>query len=165
MDLAPHVDALRRHLAVLGLIGGPEAAKLIERLADGIEDSVRLAVQGAVVAAAEEVTAELAPGSVEVRLRGRDLAFVVTLPDPSIDDATLMSHQPADVREAAGPDSGPARISFRPPEQLKARIEEAADRTGLSVNAFLVSTLTAALATTASPPRRTAGQSAEGWFV
>jgi hypothetical protein len=38
-----------------------------------------------------------------------------------------------------------ARINFRPPEHLKTRIEEAAGRAGLSVNAWLVRAATAAL--------------------
>ena len=41
---------------------------------------IRLALQDALVAAVEEITCELAPGSVELRLRGRDPEFVVTLP-------------------------------------------------------------------------------------
>ena len=38
------------------------------------------ALQDALAAATEEITTELAPGSVELRLRGRDPEFVVTLP-------------------------------------------------------------------------------------
>ena len=43
-------------------------------------------------------------------------------------------------------DDGPvARINFRPPESLKARIEEAAARERLSVNAWLVRATSAAV--------------------
>jgi hypothetical protein len=60
-----------------------------------------------------------------------------------------------------------ARISFRPPDHLKARIEDAAEREGLSVNAFLVRTLTGALDPGGAPSPRTDSQGAsrvEGWF-
>ena len=50
--------------------------------------AIRLALQDVLAAAAEEITTELAPGSVELRLRGRHPEFVVTLPpaDPSVSD-------------------------------------------------------------------------------
>ena len=41
---------------------------------------MRLALLEALSAAADEITRELAPGAVEVRLRGSDPDFVVTLP-------------------------------------------------------------------------------------
>lgn len=63
----------------------------------------------------------------------------------------------------ASPDAedGPvSRISFRLPDQLKSRIEEAAGREGLSVNAWLVRAATAAVQT--SPPTRPAGRAPRG---
>ena len=61
--------------------GGGEAARaLAERLVAPLDAAVRLALLDALAAAAQEITCELAPGSVEVRLRGRDPEFVVTTP-------------------------------------------------------------------------------------
>lgn len=45
------------------------------------------------------------------------------------------------------------RINFRPPEQLKARIEAAAAQEGTSVNAWLVRVAGAAVETGAKQPR------------
>jgi hypothetical protein len=119
---------------------------VVERFAAPLEAAIRLALQDALAAAAEEITCELAPGGVEVRLRGRDLDFVVT--PPPADPATA---------EGAGADSGPlppvpdgddgsvARINLRLPDHLKTRVEQAAGRDGLSVNAWLVRAAAAAL--------------------
>jgi predicted HicB family RNase H-like nuclease len=55
-----------------------------------------------------------------------------------------------------------ARINFRPPEHLKARIEDAAGREGLSVNAWLVLAVTATLNHHSDPVSR-GGQHYSGW--
>ena len=46
------------------------------------------------------------------------------------------------VAIAEDDEGGTSRITFRPSDRLKADIEAAAEREGLSVNAFLVRTLT-----------------------
>ena len=51
-----------------------------ERLITALDAAVRLALIDALSAAAEEITADLAPGSVEVRLRGREPELVVVMP-------------------------------------------------------------------------------------
>ena len=62
-------------------------------------------------------------------------------------------------------DGAMARINFRPPEGLKVRIEEAAGREGLSVNAWLVRAATAALAPGEPSSGRThsSGDRVTGW--
>lgn len=173
MDITPQVDLIRGQLAAVGGIGGPETLALVDRLADAIEQAARLAVQSAVATAAEEISQELAPGSVDVRLRGRDLDFVVTLPEARPADAIeapSWQHSAPEPSTDLAAESGTARISFRPPEALKVRIEQAAERAGLSVNAFLVTTLTTALASPgpgATPTTASAdvsGRRAAGWF-
>ncbi|MET8140794.1 hypothetical protein ABZU32_10835 [Sphaerisporangium sp. NPDC005288] len=142
MDLAPYVDHLRRELAVAAGAGGEEARALAERLAAALESAARLALLEALSAAADEITQDLAPGSVEVRLRGRDPAFVVTSPPtaPAYEDERPSAPPPPDVD-----DGGTSRISLRVPEHLKPRIDEAAARDGLSVNAWLVRAISTAL--------------------
>jgi hypothetical protein len=114
----------------------------------------------ALSAATDEITRELAPGSVEIRLRGGDPEFVVTLP-PS-DDADEPEPAPAlpDADEAAT-----ARINLRLPEHLKAGVEQAAGRERLSVNAWLIRVVAAALTQGERPRPRTprGGQSYTGW--
>lgn len=80
MDLTPYVDNLRRELAVAAEAGGEEARELAERLTAPLESATRLTMLNVLSAAMGEVTRELAPGSVDVRLRGIDPDFVVTRP-------------------------------------------------------------------------------------
>src|SRR2546421_12211811 len=80
MDLHLYVESIHRQLAVAAEAGGDEARALAERLVAPLDAAIRLPLQAVLVAGAEEITCELAPGSVELRLRGRDPEFVVTPP-------------------------------------------------------------------------------------
>ena len=119
----------------------------------------------------DEITRDLAPGSVQVRLRGREPAFVVTAPpaEPVGRDAASVPETtvPPLAGQPDATDGAMARINFRPPEGLKARIEEAAGREGLSVNAWLVRTASAALdpgeRRGGPTPRTPATASPAGW--
>ena len=147
MDLTPFVDQLRRDLLAAADAGGEESRALAERLTAPLESSVRLALLSALSQAAEEITAELAPGAVDVRLRGSDLGFAVTappVPEPAPAAAPAAEAAP-DVEEGET-----LRITLRLPEQLKARVDEAAGRLGVSVNTWLVR----AVATAVDPQPR-----------
>ena len=80
MDITPYVESLRQDLAAAAEAGGPEARVAAERLALALDPAVRLALMDALSQAAAEITAELADGSVDVRLRGREPQFVVDVP-------------------------------------------------------------------------------------
>src|SRR3954471_7575739 len=80
MDLSPYVETLRRDLARAADAGGAEARALAERLTAALDPAARLALLDALSSAADEITRELAPGSVEVRLRSGEPEFVVALP-------------------------------------------------------------------------------------
>jgi len=69
MDLQPYVDAVRHELNVAAAAGGAEAQALADRLSAPLESAIRLALLEALSAAVEEITSELAPRSVEVRLQ------------------------------------------------------------------------------------------------
>jgi hypothetical protein len=175
MDLSPYVDQLRRELVATAEVGGDEARALAERLTAPLEASLRLALLSALSTAAEEITSQLAPGAVDVRLRGGDIGFVVSgpvLPPEDVDDRS------ADPGPAAAPgtgtgsdpdDGGTARITLRVPEQLKARIEDAAAREGFSVNTWLTRAVTRGLepgdatGTTDRRSSRWSGQHYSGW--
>ncbi|WP_067472361.1 histidine kinase [Actinomadura hibisca] len=165
MDLAPYVDHLRRELAVAAAAGGQEAQELAERLTAPLESAARLVLLEALSAAADEVTRDLAPGSVEVRLRGRDPVFAVASP-PAVPTPQEVGPPPsAQAARPAAPepeDGGTARISLRVPEHLKPRIEEAASGAGLSVNAWLVRAVTSALEPGQGGPRPPAPPRGDG---
>jgi hypothetical protein len=142
MDLTPYVTSLGRELLTAVETGEGDAA-LIERLTVSMESAIRLTLLEALSAAADEITRDLAPDSVQVRLRGRDPDFVVSprKADPPPQDTP----EPADDA-AAGFEDGPAvRINVRLPEQLKAAIEDAAGKEGRSLNAWLVRAASTAL--------------------
>jgi hypothetical protein len=149
MQLDRHVESVRRQLEVAAGAGGDEARALAERLLAPLEAGLRLALQDALADAAEEITLELAPGSVELRLRGREPEFVVTLPprDPSVEEDGAANDVPggewpsrrADARDGTeGDDDTVARVNLRLPERLKARVEQAAADERMSVNSWLV---------------------------
>ncbi|GGT13818.1 hypothetical protein [Streptomyces purpureus] len=176
MDLTPYVDHLRRELAVAANAGGDEARALAERLTAPLESAARLTLLNALSAASNEITRDLAPGSVDVRLRGLDPEFVVTAPlaaegsgDVAPDVAAPMAPPVAPVapHAADGEEGGTARINFRLPAPLKARVEDAAGQEGLSVNAWLVRAVALALEPggPAQPAARAtgSGKSYRGW--
>lgn len=169
MELSGYVEALRAQLATAAAAGGESAIELAERLTGPLDAAARLVIQDALSDATLEITRDLAPGSVELRLRGRELNFVVT-PPPAFEavgeSGSDASRAVGRTVEAAG-EGVTSRITFRPPDHLKARIEDAAEREGLSVNAFLVRTLTAALDTGRAPSTTSDTKGAahvEGWF-
>jgi hypothetical protein len=138
MDLQPYVDAVRHELNLAAAAGGADAQALADRLSAPLESAIRLALLEALSACAEEITAELAPRSVEVRLRGRDPEFVVSAP---LDEPR--AQEPFDV--AFGDDEGGTwRITLRLPEALRAAVEAATRRDGSSLNAWLVRVVAAA---------------------
>ena len=146
MELASYVDSLRHELLVAAEAGGEDARALAERLIAPLDSATRLILLEAMSAAADEITRDLAPGSVEVRLRGRNPSFVVTPPptEEAFDDASE-PRSSAPVARSEGDEGGTSRINLRHADSLKLRAEAAADREGLSVNAWLVRTVAAAL--------------------
>jgi hypothetical protein len=146
MELAAYVESLRHELLVAAEAGGQDARALAERLIAPLDSATRLILLEAMSAAADEITRDLAPGSVEVRLRGRNPSFVVTPPptEEAFDDTPDLRVS-APVARTDGDEGGTSRINLRLPDSLKLRAEEAADKEGLSVNAWLVRAVTAAL--------------------
>jgi hypothetical protein len=157
MLLDTYVEDLRRQLAVAADAGGDEARALAERLTAPLESAVRLTLLDALSAAADEITREIAPGSVELRLRAGEPEFVVAAPPA---DAPVEAAPPPELDEGAT-----ARINLRLPEPLKAAVEQAATRERLSVNAWLVRALSAAVANEPAARSRgpRTGQAFTGW--
>lgn len=166
MELTPYLIDLRSQLLAAAEPAGPEARDLAERLAAPLESAFRLALLEALSVAAAEITQELAPGSVEVRLRGRDPELVVTPPPHAEAPPEAVVEAPS---APAGGEDAMTRINLRLGQDLKDRVEDAARTAGLSVNAWLVRAATGALATEStrrvpSPgPSRSGGDRYRGW--
>jgi hypothetical protein len=174
MDLTPYVELLRRELAVAAETGGDEARALAERLTAPLESAIRLTLLEALSTATAEITRDLAPGSVHLRLTGREPDFVVTLPPAELStlEGQAPSPPPAPMDEAAipaGDKGGTSRINLRLPDDIKVAVEDAAGRERISVNAWLVRAAAAQLGrATGSAVRpgaglRGRGQSFTGW--
>jgi hypothetical protein len=163
MDMSPYVENLRRELLLAGEAGGDDARALAERLTAPLESGVRLTLLEALSAAADEITRELAPGSVELRLRGGEPEFAVTPVPAEPPGGAAEPPMPPEGEEAAT-----ARINLRLPEPLKAGIEAAAARERLSVNAWAIRILAGAVAGNPAGRREPlrggrVGQSFTGW--
>ncbi|MFC9386587.1 hypothetical protein [Streptomyces venezuelae] len=174
MDLTPYVEHLRGELTAAADAGGDEARALAVRLTAPLESAARLTLLDALSAASAEITRELAPGSVDMRLRGLDPEFVVTPPQPSgTDTATPTAPMAPSMAPLAplpgdGDEGGTARINFRLPTHLKARVDDAAGQEGLSTNAWLVRAAARALEPGDGTPRPAGpatrdGLSIRGW--
>lgn len=164
MNLQPYAQELHQQIAIAAEAGGDEARALVERLAAPLDAAIRLALQDLLAAAVEEITTELAPGSVELRLRGRNPEFVVTPPPAALSregrpegeertaDGSLGSG--AAPGASAEGDGAMTRINLRMADHLKSRIEHAAANDGLSVNSWLVRAASAALERAEQPRPR-----------
>ncbi|MCP2266574.1 histidine kinase [Promicromonospora thailandica] len=159
MDLTRHVDELQRQLSVAAAAGGDEARELAARLTAPLDAAARLVLLDALSTAAGEISAELAPGSVDVRLRGGTPEFVVTAPAPTPAAAPAAAPAvPAPGQPADAEGGATTRTTLRLPDHLKARAEDAAARDGVSVNTWLVRAVAAALEQPAGRPDQQEGR-------
>ncbi len=160
MDLTPHITGIRHELAVAAHAGSEETRAAADRLALSLEAGLCLTLLTLLSDAAAEITRELAPGAVGVRLKALRPEFVFTPPPSGATVPTGRRYDDAQVPGMARPsaphapsssapgeeDDGIARINLRLPVPLKLRVEETAARERLSVNAWLVRAITGALA-------------------
>jgi hypothetical protein len=141
MDITPYIDSLRRDLVAAAEAAGPETREAAERLTFALDPAARLALMEAVSQAAAEITAEMPSGSVDVRLNGRELDFVVQGAPSAPAPPPPPTPPTAEETEEEG---NVARITLRLPESVKAKAEELAARSGHSLNTWLVNVVRAA---------------------
>jgi len=167
MDLTPYLETLRADLAAAAAPGGPEITRAAEMLGHSLESSARLALLEALSDAAAEITTRLSDATVEVRLRGRSADLVVT----TVDEPAL--GEPAAPAMPPAVDGGDlTRLTLRMPETLKAHVEQLAAVENISVNAWLVRAVAAAVNQPGAPfppappvpPRGRPGKQIKGYF-
>jgi len=142
METSRFVDGLRADLAAAAALGDQAIVEAADRLARAVESSVRVHLLDALQEAAMELTAQLPSGRIYVRLSGGDVQLAYVGDDPA--------SQPAD-------DDTSARVTLRLSERLKSQAESAAGREGVSLNTWLVRTISAGLG------RRTVGNRLRGY--
>jgi hypothetical protein len=138
MQIEGYVQALREDLASVAALGDESTARAAQLLAVALESAFGRRLLEALNEASLELTAQLDDGRVEVRLSGSEPQLVLVPGEPEAG--------PADEAMSA-------RITLRLPESLKARLEEAASREGVSVNTWIVQRLQRGT----SEPRRSPG--------
>jgi hypothetical protein len=132
MQMAPHIEALQSDLAEIAALGDEATAQAAQRLSVALRSSVGLRILDALTEAALELSGQIPTGHVEVRLAGQDPTLV------------FVAEQEAEAPATAEDDQS-ARITLRLPESLKARVDAAAAREGVSVNTWLVRALSRAV--------------------
>jgi hypothetical protein len=139
MQLDPHLSRVHEQLAAAAALGDDRTREIADALTTAAAPAVRLALLAAVSEIADEITAALLdhPGSpaVAVRTDGNDVAVDVR--------AIATRDDAAQARHADGEPS--ARISLRLTDALKAEVDAAAERDGVSVNTWLVRAAASAL--------------------
>lgn len=158
MQLDRYAERLRSQLAAVAEAGTPEAQALAERMSTALDAAIRLTILEALSEAAGDISRDLAPGSVDVRLRGTDPELVVTRAPEAT--APVAAEPRAEV---ADDEPSTFRTTLRLPERLKSRVEEAAAADGVSVNSWLVRTVSAAVDGARPRPPQPNGNRFTGW--
>jgi HicB-like protein involved in pilus formation len=150
MDITRHVAAIQSDLAAAAALGGDSIAEAGRKLSEAVESSLQLRLLDLLTEAALGLNSRLASGHIEVRLAGRE------------PDLVYVDETPADADLSPSPcDDLSARITLRLPEGLKAGVESAADREGVSTNAWIVRALSRALEPRSG--RRAGGHRLQGY--
>jgi hypothetical protein len=151
VELRPFVEGLQADLEGLAAVGDDAVAEAARRLTAAVGASAGLRLLDALGEASLELTNQLPSGHVEVRVSGQDPSLVYV----------------AEEADEAPPASGDvelvARISLRLPEPLKAAVEAAAAREGVSVNTWLVRSITRLVSSSGGGGRRGPGNRLTGY--
>jgi hypothetical protein len=152
MDLSPYIESVRVGVVNASSLADEQTQHVAERLGTAIESSTRLALIQALSDAAGNISAELAPSSVEVRMVGQDPEFVVSIQTAESEPTFLMPDAEPGVEGTGEPsttdadDEPVARITLRLPQSVKTRVDEMASTEGISTNAWLIRAVMDALA-------------------
>jgi hypothetical protein len=150
MQMAPHITAIQADLAAAAALGDEATADAARRVSEALGTSLHLRLLDLLGEAALDVNGQLPAGHVEVRLVAREPELVyVAEPDATVEP------------QPTGDDQS-ARITLRLPEALKAAVEAAADREGVSTNTWIVRALSRALEPRAATRAR-AGNRLQGF--
>lgn len=152
MELRQFVEGLQADLEGIAAVGDDDVAEAARRLSAAVRASAGLRLLDALGEAALELTNQLPSGHVEVRVSGQDPTLVYVAEEAEEAPPT-----------ASGEVELVARISLRLPEALKAAVEAAAAREGVSVNTWLVRSLTRLVSSGGGGGRRGPGNRLTGF--
>jgi HicB-like protein involved in pilus formation len=141
MQMAQFLESLQADLDSIASVGDDAVSQAAGRLSQAIRSSAGLRLLDALSQAAVEISAQLPEGHVEVRLSGQDPNLV------------FVQEERAEPAPAAADEAAAARITLRLPEPLKASVEAAAGREGVSVNTWIVRALSREVSAPLRGPR------------
>jgi hypothetical protein len=147
MNLTIVLEGLQEDLQGLAELGDERSAHVARRLGEALGSNLRLKLLDLLSQAAVELSAKLPSGHVEVRLAGQEPELVYV-------------DQGGDSGGGVVGEELSARISLRLPDSLKAAVEKAAEREGVSVNTWLVRAIARA---TESRPVHVSGKRLSGY--
>ncbi|QDP94535.1 hypothetical protein FOE78_00145 [Microlunatus elymi] len=174
MDISKHVDTVRSGIVDAAALADENTQEVARRLGTAVGSSARLALLDAISDATTEISAELAPGSVELRVVDGNPNFTVHVPQ-SAEPTLILPDQPAaqqqereaepeaEITDEPDEDEPMVRVSLRLPASVKNKVDEAADSEGISTNAWLVRAIQNALVPIPpTPPTPPSGSSIPG---
>ncbi|WP_350280253.1 hypothetical protein [Kribbella sp. HUAS MG21] len=160
MELDHYLESVRRSVENATALADEQTRSVAQRLGATLDDAGRLALISALSDAAGEISRELSPGSVELRMAGGRPEFVVTpapsqLTGPDETDEDIEDEAEDETAEQFVPDADEptARITLRLPMSIKNKVDEAANAEGISSNAWLMRTVMTELSERRRGPR------------
>jgi hypothetical protein len=141
MQMAQFLESLEQDLDRIAAVGDDAVAQAASRLTQALRSSAGMRLLDALGEIAVELSAQLPEGHVEVRMSGQDPNLV------------FVEEAEATAPVSTPDDESSARITLRLPEGLKAGVEAAATRDGVSVNAWIIRALAREVSAPVRGPR------------
>ncbi|MFI7666292.1 toxin-antitoxin system HicB family antitoxin [Nocardia sp. NPDC049526] len=135
MDLNKYTAQLREDLIAAAALGDEKTQATAAALAAATESSARLALLAALSDLAAEVSAELGDRTVHVSVDGTDATVDVRKNPAAENEHPTIEEMTGDI----------SRVTLRMVEQLKAKAEEAAAASGVSLNSWLSNAVSGAV--------------------
>lgn len=135
MDLSKYAAQLREDLIAAAALGDEKTQATAAALAAATESSARLALLAALSDLAAEVSAELGDRTVHVSVDGTNATVDVRKNPAAENEHPTIEEMTGDI----------SRVTLRMVEQLKAKAEEAAAASGVSLNSWLSNAVSGAV--------------------
>ena len=147
MDLSTYTARLRADLIAAAALGDEKTQATAAALAAATESSTRLVLLAALSELAAEVSAELGDRTVHVSVQGTDASVDVRRGAGAGEEHPSFEEMTGDI----------SRVTLRLVEQMKAKAEEAAAQSNMSLNSWLSTAVSGALRDQMRGPRRENG--------
>lgn len=121
--MSTYIDRVFGDLQALGALGGSDLEGAVSRLLPAFGPTLRSRLMEAFTELSAELSEQIPGGRIDTRFSGDEIEFVFAPESGPVTD------NPGELN---------ARITLRLPDDLKARIEKAANQEGLSLNSWLL---------------------------